>query len=703
MGLFEHFPYTNFHSLNIQWAIEKIKELITQTEQATANSTALQEELREWQQTTQENLDSWLTTAEGNIETGMESALKYTRTLTSADDFDSLTAPGIYRYTSSSVPANAPITDNSVSVCVGNPNNPTGLAMLSLSYNGKTFVRFRSSSRWLSWHKLFDQTDLDDTLTSATQPAQAAAVGLAISTVSSALDSLSASALVYRQLLTSNDDLDTLTNPGVYRYTASNMPSHAPIASNATIICAGSPATVSGLCMIAVSYNGPAYVRYHSSSAWLSWHELRLNVYNSAKDTYQGRKASRVASQIQAAWTARSTIPGYNNIVSGRQYNGIIYNNAQAYGRDLLYNIGLPAFISMTNLQQSYLYTYIPGVDSVEAYYGDNFYTGTVCSSLVSWITGQPVCYSTYDLVRVLNYRPFTDVSDLEIGDVIICHQNFTPASSDNHAAVITGIQISEAGTYSITITEAWRPTSRNVTFTAAEFAGLFTGETREGEYYRLARFKTTNMRSLPSFSENPPLIPLKGVSSSYRLTESLYVYSELSSIAATSPDGTTSIIPLSEITPAGDGTKNISTYLQTPGVWRLGDDTTPVLIARYNTGAATITRPNANTVHVALTGNSGCTVCGYYVIAVVNSSGYGKFPTHLTPADYSSTSAARPTAYSRDNPKYIVALDGQTEFDVDISTLAADISRTATHMYVRILLNTGVNQAYVDTPLVTL
>lgn len=27
MGLFDQFPYTNFHDLNLDWMIEKIKEL----------------------------------------------------------------------------------------------------------------------------------------------------------------------------------------------------------------------------------------------------------------------------------------------------------------------------------------------------------------------------------------------------------------------------------------------------------------------------------------------------------------------------------------------------------------------------------------------------------------------------------------------------------------------------------------------------
>lgn len=52
MGLFEHFPYTNFHSLNIQWAIDKIKELLQQGE-------TLYSQLQEWKTDTDTELTVW--------------------------------------------------------------------------------------------------------------------------------------------------------------------------------------------------------------------------------------------------------------------------------------------------------------------------------------------------------------------------------------------------------------------------------------------------------------------------------------------------------------------------------------------------------------------------------------------------------------------------------------------------------------------
>lgn len=62
MGLFEHFPYTNFHSLNIQWAIEKIKELLQQGE-------TLYGQLQQWKTDTDMELAAWKTQTLADLQT----------------------------------------------------------------------------------------------------------------------------------------------------------------------------------------------------------------------------------------------------------------------------------------------------------------------------------------------------------------------------------------------------------------------------------------------------------------------------------------------------------------------------------------------------------------------------------------------------------------------------------------------------------
>lgn len=43
MGVFEQFPYTNFHDLNLDWILQKIKELQTELEALTPASVILKE------------------------------------------------------------------------------------------------------------------------------------------------------------------------------------------------------------------------------------------------------------------------------------------------------------------------------------------------------------------------------------------------------------------------------------------------------------------------------------------------------------------------------------------------------------------------------------------------------------------------------------------------------------------------------------
>lgn len=44
MGLFEHFPYTNFHELNLNWILQKIKEFKSEIDNIDNNITNIVQE-----------------------------------------------------------------------------------------------------------------------------------------------------------------------------------------------------------------------------------------------------------------------------------------------------------------------------------------------------------------------------------------------------------------------------------------------------------------------------------------------------------------------------------------------------------------------------------------------------------------------------------------------------------------------------------
>ena len=56
MSIFEQFPYTNFHDLNLDWILKHMKELVQSVQQITANLDGWDEEIKEHVQKVQESL-----------------------------------------------------------------------------------------------------------------------------------------------------------------------------------------------------------------------------------------------------------------------------------------------------------------------------------------------------------------------------------------------------------------------------------------------------------------------------------------------------------------------------------------------------------------------------------------------------------------------------------------------------------------------
>ena len=67
MGLFEHFPYVNFHNLNLDWILQKIKELLTRMTAAEEKLEEHEERLDAAEATLQDH-EERLTAAEADID-----------------------------------------------------------------------------------------------------------------------------------------------------------------------------------------------------------------------------------------------------------------------------------------------------------------------------------------------------------------------------------------------------------------------------------------------------------------------------------------------------------------------------------------------------------------------------------------------------------------------------------------------------------
>ena len=83
MGLFEHFPYTNFHRLNFDWLVQKVKNLLDRMDQAEEDIDDLQTRMSAAEDDI-DALETRMQTAEDDID-----ALE-TRMQTAEDDIDDL-------------------------------------------------------------------------------------------------------------------------------------------------------------------------------------------------------------------------------------------------------------------------------------------------------------------------------------------------------------------------------------------------------------------------------------------------------------------------------------------------------------------------------------------------------------------------------------------------------------------------------------
>ena len=93
----------------------------------------------------------------------LKSKYSYVKTLTKADDLNNITTDGIYTYTSTSVPTNAPYTNASVVEVFGLTSN-TDYKIQRVTRSGSAgqiAVRSLSSGTWLDWKYLVTQGDLE--------------------------------------------------------------------------------------------------------------------------------------------------------------------------------------------------------------------------------------------------------------------------------------------------------------------------------------------------------------------------------------------------------------------------------------------------------------------------------------------------------------------------------------------------------------
>jgi hypothetical protein len=485
-----------------------------------------------------------------------------------------------------------------------------------------------------------------------------------------------------RMEATSNDSMDNLTNFGIYGWTYGSVPYDCPINDAGLMLVFQFSAKNNpnyGRLVQKIFTEYGELTRYRTTTKFTSWQlGSSVNTSDSVKISAFGKKCLTSFVALEDVRTSSNATPYF---LEGVNYNGVPYSAVHYLSKDAFYNLNLETVFSLFNNPESVLYNYVKPREGV-----GNVYTGGVCSSFVSWVTNQPIYYTTYDMIKMLNFKTINDIEDIEIGDVLICHSSFGDA--DDHAMIVSNIITSIEGVTAVEISEMWMPLFRKVLYSKEKFMGLLDGKTREGEKYRVGRFDNHTIRTIPPVVVNNDIVTEFGDNTYFELGEDVFIQSTNDRITIESETGTKSIIDLSGFPQKGN-MRNISSALNSVGRWTLyGTNNEKSHITVIKKGSATVT-DNKLTVSEY----EGCKPCGYATI-VIRTDGIGDYETHIESDEYT---ASRLTIYSKDDPRYAGTLNGN-EQNIDVSDL---VGKGYVGYYVRIFYNTGCGQAHKDTNIV--
>lgn len=165
--------------------------------------------------------------------------IHYVRQLTSADNMNNITSKGVYYYSTGNVPSNAPYQNAAIVEVFGTNNDTSATIQRVTRYGegGHTSIRSLSGGTWMDWQEF-------------------------------------ASNFIRR--LTSSDDLDKITDKGVYDYATSSIPKNCPF-TNAGIVEVVGNKTGGALIQRITRFGLDGYSSfrgYDSSSGFTPWQSV---------------------------------------------------------------------------------------------------------------------------------------------------------------------------------------------------------------------------------------------------------------------------------------------------------------------------------------------------------------------------------------------------------------------------------------------
>lgn len=341
-----------------------------------------------------------------------KASLNYKKLLTSEDDLNTIINMGTYGWNSASSPQNAPFPFGTMFVLCSTPVSLTESGNYSrvtqICCTDSQFVfRYATSTGWTSeWLELGHKNNLSRILQSAPQ------------------------AIIFKKLLTKEDDIDEYLEPGIYGWPQTDIPQNLPGEQTyGVLITLSGVGAISSIRNIQLIFkNREVLYRFGTSEGFpLGWFTL-YNEHEKFEFSHFNIGMRYNVNKFLTSTTAKfNTLPkltSYTDFDINSFYNqgdtvkSIIYSSVWRHGGDVFFQRNINTFYSAIANPASVVYTknyynYKGQLNGIACYYGG------VCSSYVSYGIGSPILYTSKELHDLMEEKEWIDESSVEVGDVL--------------------------------------------------------------------------------------------------------------------------------------------------------------------------------------------------------------------------------------------------------------------------------------------
>lgn len=344
-----------------------------------------------------------------------KASLNFKKVLTSEDDIDTIINMGTYGWVHADHPSNAPFTSGTMFVlCSTEPRltesgNYSRVTQICCS-DSQILFRYATSAGWTSdWLELLHEENLN--LQGRLQELQ--------------------EAIIFKELLTSENDINNYIYPGVYGWLSTNIPQNVPGEQQfgTLLVLSGNGLGRTERVVQIIFKNQEILYRIGTTSGlnYSGWATIYKENEQMEYTHFNVGMRYNVNKFLTSAVAKKNTLPkltSYENFdensfyQEGETVKSIIYSSVWRFGGDVFYQRNINTFYSALANPASVVYTknYYNYKDKIS---GIGCYYGAVCSTYVSYGIGSPIYYTSSEVHNLMEEKEWIDESSIEVGDVM--------------------------------------------------------------------------------------------------------------------------------------------------------------------------------------------------------------------------------------------------------------------------------------------